>query len=123
MYRFYGKYNVPEEWNENFWENSYIVPLFADRGKYVKYLSLEYDNDNRVIEIDGLCNCEPNLKFVARLENSNDRVYLFKGMIYTLFCTVLPHQTCPNLDYHKNDINFIQNREIWGGGGLSYMEE
>lgn len=128
MYRFYGKFNVPEEWGVDFLEDSHVV--LSDYDQSIWFLEIEFSKEERSLIINGDSESEPNFYFFANRKPSHQGRIRETGKLFTLYYMFLPHnqrklpESAIILNYHNNDINFIQNREIWGAGeGLLFMEE
>jgi hypothetical protein len=117
MYRFYGKFNIPEEWGLNFMENSHVV-LSGIGDQPLVYLEIEFSKEERCLIINGESESEPNFYFFANRKPSHQGRIRDTGKLFTLYYMVLPHdqrklpESAIILNYHNNDIHFIQNREI-----------
>ena len=128
MYRFYGKFKVTEEWGLNPLEDSHVV-LSGVGDHSITVVEFEFSKEERCVIVDGESESEPDFYFFANRKPSHQGRIRDTGKLFTLYYMFLPHnqrklpESAIILNFHKNDINFIQNREIWGGDGLLFMEE
>ena len=127
MYRFYGKYKVPEEWGLNLANDSHVV--LGVREEPILYLEIEFSQEERCLVIHGISETEPNFFFFANRKPSHQGTIRDTGKLFTLYYMLIPHnqrklpERAMTLNYHASDLNFIQNREIWGNDSFLYTDE
>lgn len=128
MYRVYGSLKIPDSYVVN---ECSVCGFFGSKSTndlgFLMYWRSEFNAETRSFQIEGTSN---RSHVIAKLHFGYSSIY-GGTRLYTEMCEFFGYEDCKErfpdeaiiLNFHNNDINFIQNREIWGGGGLLFMEE
>lgn len=119
MYRVYGSLKIPDWYVVNEWSVKWFFGSKAtnDLG-FLMHWCCEFNAETRSFQIEGTSN---RSHVTAKLDLDYSLSY-GGTRLYAKVCEFFGYNDCKErvpegvviLSFHSNDLNFIQNREIWG---------